>query len=211
MERTVSFSASFSGARYAPASAGGERVEVTVAPAGVVDAAAEPLPFEQLVALHYDLAWRTLRRLGVEESGVDDAVQKVFLTLHEKRTRIENGRERAFLIGVCSGIAANTRRAQRRARARSGELSEDLPSPGRAQDVALDQQRARGLLDAALEALEPDLRLVFVLHELERMTGPEIAECVGAPLGTVASRLRRARALITERLAEIRQRFGGEP
>jgi RNA polymerase sigma-70 factor (ECF subfamily) len=169
------------------------------------------MTFEQLVASHFDLAWRTLRRLGVEESGVDDAVQKVFLTVHEKRERVQPGRERAFVVGVCSGIAANTRRAQRRARSRSDELPEDLPAETGSQELALDQRRARGLLDDALAALEPELRLVFVLHELERMTGPEIAECAGVPLGTVASRLRRARAVVMEQLADIRRRFGGEP
>ena len=191
---SVSFDAAFGRARY------GE--QVSEAPA---------MTFEEVVAVHYELAWRTLRRLGVDESGVDDAVQKVFLTVHEKRERIQPGRERAFVVGVCSGIAANTRRAQRRARTRSEELPEDLPAPTGSQELALDQRRARGLLDDALAELEPDLRLVFVLHELERMTGPEIAECAGVPLGTVASRLRRARALVMERLAEIRRRFGGEP
>ncbi len=199
MERSVSFSAAFADARYTPECAAGG---ATVVPT---------MTFEQVVADHYDLAWRTLRRLGVEESGVDDAVQKVFLTVHEKRERIQPGRERAFVVGVCSGIAANTRRAQRRARSRSEELPDDLPAAAGSEELALDHRRARGLLDDALAALEPELRLVFVLHEFERMTGPEIAECAGVPVGTVASRLRRARALVMEQLAEIRLRFGGEP
>ncbi len=216
MERSVSFSLAFADARYTRdrVAAGSEGSMEVSAALAVPESGAAPalaMTFEQLVASHFDLAWRTLRRLGVEESGVDDAVQKVFLTVHEKRERVQPGRERAFVVGVCSGIAANTRRAQRRARSRSDELPEDLPAETGSQELALDQRRARGLLDDALAALEPELRLVFVLHELERMTGPEIAECAGVPLGTVASRLRRARAVVMEQLADIRRRFGGEP
>jgi hypothetical protein len=69
------------------------------------------------------------------------------------------------------------------------ELEAPLPSP----EELLDQKRARSALQSVLSAMTPDLRLVFVLFEIEELTLPEIAAATGAPLGTVTSRLRRAR------------------
>jgi RNA polymerase sigma-70 factor (ECF subfamily) len=57
----------------------------------------------------------------------------------------------------------------------------------------MEQRRARHLLDEILDGLELDVRTVFVLFELEELTAPEISELLGIPIGTVASRLRRAR------------------
>jgi len=64
-----------------------------------------------------------------------------------------------------------------------------LPSP----DELTDQKRAREALDLLLERLEMDTRTVFVLFELDGFTVPEIADVLAIPLGTAASRLRRAR------------------
>lgn len=61
----------------------------------------------------------------------------------------------------------------------------------------LEQRRARQTLDAILAAVTLDLRAAFVLFEIEGLSQPEIAEALGVPLGTVASRLRRAREEFT--------------
>ena len=57
----------------------------------------------------------------------------------------------------------------------------------------LDQKRLRQMLDRVLDALSDDLRVSFVLYELEGLSSPEIATLLRIPLGTVASRLRRGR------------------
>ena len=57
----------------------------------------------------------------------------------------------------------------------------------------LDQKRLRQMLDRVLDELSDDLRVSFVLYELEGMSSPEIAALLGIPVGTVASRLRRGR------------------
>jgi RNA polymerase sigma-70 factor (ECF subfamily) len=69
-----------------------------------------------------------------------------------------------------------------------------LPGP----DELSDQKRARELLNRVLEDMTLELRTVFILFELEGLRSPEIAEMVGVPLGTVASRLRRAREAFRE-------------
>jgi RNA polymerase sigma-70 factor (ECF subfamily) len=76
------------------------------------------------------------------------------------------------------------------------------PAPGA--DVALDDERARRLLDDVLDRLPMDLRAVFVLAELEELTMATIAELLELPPGTVASRLRRARERFAEEAARVR-------
>ena len=88
------------------------------------------------------------------------------------------------------------------------EQPASAPSP----EELVDRRRARELLDALLEEMPLELRVVFVLYEIEQLTSAEIAEVVGVPLGTVASRLRRAREDFTARVArvEARRKFGGK-
>ena len=75
----------------------------------------------RLVAQHADFVWRTLRRLGVPESMVDDGVQHVFLTLQAKLGDVLEGKERAFLFGVAVNVASHARRSVSRRR----EVDED--------------------------------------------------------------------------------------
>lgn len=150
----------------------------------------------RMIANDYRVIWRLLRRLGLPPHGVDDATQQVFLIAAERIADIEEQRERAFAYGTALRVAQSYRR--RHTRELSGldevELSDRLPNP----EELTDQRRAREHLDRVLDALPIELRAVFVLFELEGLTSPEIAEIAGVPLGTVASRLRRARARFRE-------------
>ena len=142
---------------------------------------------------HYDFIWRTLRRLGLDAGRADDAAQQVFVTASRKLEGIREGGERGYLFGIALRVASDARRASARRRERPLEHAGDPADPGPLAEEALDKHRARALLDAALAKLPLDLRVVFVLHELEELAMSEIAELVGIPSGTVASRLRRAR------------------
>ena len=62
------------------------------------------------------------------------------------------------------------------------------------------------LAERLLDSLPAEQREVFVLHELEQMTGSEIATLMGTSLGTVRSRLRRARDSFQKQVAELRQK-----
>jgi RNA polymerase sigma-70 factor (ECF subfamily) len=73
----------------------------------------------------------------------------------------------------------------------------------------MDRERARDLLDRVLDEMDLDLRVVFVLYELEEMTMADIASSLELAPGTVASRLRRARADFGERVARYRARTEG--
>ena len=76
---------------------------------------------------------------------------------------------------------------------------------------AIDEQAAIQLCDLALSKVDDDTREVFVLFELEGLSSPEIAALLEIPLGTVASRLRRARAqfrTVVARLERVMRREG---
>lgn len=167
-----------------------------------------------LLHQHFRMVWRALRRLGVPQHAVDDAAQEVFLIASRKLETIEEGHERRFLYGVALRVAANARRA-RAARPETplGELVEETAGTTPSPEALLDRKRARELLDEALERLPDELRSAFVLFELEGCSGPEVAELCDIPLGTAASRLRRAREAFQAAVSDIGRRLkrGGEP
>ncbi len=155
-----------------------------------------------LVDQHFDVIWRALRRLGVEPGAVDDGAQQVFLVASRKLATIDPATERAYLLGIAVRVAADARRTQRRRREvpdsedPPGERASPVPNP----EDLVDQKRARELLDDVLAELPEELREVFVLFEIEGLVAPKIAEILGIPGGTVASRIRRARELFQARV-----------
>jgi len=140
---------------------------------------------------HYDQIWRLLRRIGVPPSVADDATQQVFLILAERLGDVRDGCERSFLFGTALRIASTLRRNWKRELLTEHADLEVSELPGT--DELADQRRARNALDTILKAMDADLRTVFVLYELEQFTSVEIAELLSIPIGTAASRLRRAR------------------
>ncbi|OJY15843.1 MAG: hypothetical protein BGO98_24570 [Myxococcales bacterium 68-20] len=140
--------------------------------------------------------WRCLRRFGVPSNDVEDCFQSVLLQLHARwdtlgRLPVEELRKYACAVAI--GVARAAARSRERAERGSYDLPDDLVARGTPESVA-EQNEERAQLDAVLATLTDERREVFVLYELEGLTGAEIAELLGVPAGTVASRLRRARA-----------------
>ncbi len=150
----------------------------------------DPARLHALFAAHYTFIWRLLRRLGLGTEAVDDATQQAFLIAAERLSDIRPGSERSFLYGTALRLYRDLRRAELRTVRDSGH---DLESTTAPVDEQIDKERAVRLLDSALQAMDQDLREVFVLFELERLSTPQIAELIGTPVGTAASRLRRSR------------------
>ena len=147
-----------------------------------------------MVGSHFDFIWRSLRRLGVPNTDVDDCVQQVFWVAARKLDLITDGSERAFLFSTALRVASDARRSRLRRREVHQEDEAFAPcDTGPRPDEVADQKRARALLDEVLGAMPIELRTVFVLFELEEMPTQEIAALLELPTGTVASRLRRAR------------------
>jgi RNA polymerase sigma-70 factor (ECF subfamily) len=167
-----------------------------------------------LLQAHFRLVWRTLRRLGLLPDAADDAAQEVFLIAAARLTEIEPDKERAFLIGTAYRVAANARRKEERRPERGEPLDPERaahsnPDP----EELVERKRWRELLDVVLDRMPLDLRTVFVLFELEGLSSPEIAAALSVPLGTVASRLRRAREAFERSAEELRvsRKSGDDP
>lgn len=162
----------------------------------------------RLVHEHFAAVWRFLRRFGFPVHVADDAAQDLFLIAFRKVDTIAPGRERAFLFGVAYRVAIE----QKRKTAREVPLDvlldmDDEPADGSATpEERLDEERARVVLHQLLAELDPRLRAVFVMHELEGMSSQEIATALEIPAGTVASRLRTARDDFRARLERHRAR-----
>jgi RNA polymerase sigma-70 factor (ECF subfamily) len=162
-----------------------------------------------LVHDHFDFIWRSLRRLGVPLQQTDDAAQKVFWIATQKLQGLDVERERSFLFAIALRVAADERRWLRRRREVAPSSFEELRDSAPPPDELLEQRRARDLLDRILEEMPFDLRVVFVLFELEDMTMFEVAALLEIPNGTVASRLRRAREVFDQQVARFRARRTG--
>jgi len=160
--------------------------------------AADPARFARLFVEHYTWVWRMLRRLGVHPGAVDDAAQQVFLTASQRLPHVAPEKERAFLMGVAVRTASNARRAQSRRREEPPSDEEPAGEPGLSPEELLEWKQRREKLDEWLSALSIELRGPFVLFELEGLTLVEISELCELPLGTIKTRLRRARAIFLE-------------
>lgn len=160
-----------------------------------------------LVHRHLDFVWRLLTRLGLSSADAEDAAQHVLLVAADKLDCIEQGKARTFLYGVALRVAANVRRGERRRRrandASAAQLGGNEGGAGDASwpDELTELGRARALCKELLARLPDELARVLVLAEVEQCTVPEIAELERLPVGTAASRLRRARAAFRELLA----------
>jgi RNA polymerase sigma-70 factor (ECF subfamily) len=171
------------------------------------------ITFDAVYEAHFDFVWRSVRRLGVDEFGVDDVVQEVFFTAHKRLDEFE-GRSsvRTWLFAIVVQFVRHYRRARHRKDmpvARSGPVHDpdmvaDARQPGPLE--AAERSDAVRLLDALLQQLDDDKREVFVLAELAQMTAVEIAEVLGASVNTVYSRLRAARQEFERALARHRAR-----
>jgi len=165
-------------------------------------ARSSPATFAELFEAHHDFVWRSLSRLGVPPSSVDDAAQDVFVVVHKRFDSLDpDAPLRPWLYGIARRIG---RRYRTRA-ARRALLRPVPPEPPASPERRAAVREAEDWVLTVLESFDPTQREVFVLAELEGMRAPEIAVAVGAKLNTVYSRLRLARERFERALAR-RQR-----
>jgi len=173
-----------------------------------------PTRLRRIVDTHYDLVWRTVRHFGVDESSAEDAAQQVMCVLARRLDDVAPGAEAAFLFSTALRVASEARRAARRRPLSDvpdvDTIAAGVPSP----EELVDERNAREVLRKVLDAIPFDLRVVFVLFEIEELTVAQVATVVGVPVGTAASRLRRARetfrAIVRRRLAAQRHCARGD-
>ncbi|WP_169927345.1 RNA polymerase sigma factor [Labilithrix luteola] len=158
--------------------------------------------FARLVREHHKLVWRSARWLGTPPADVDDVVQDVFLQAARKLEEIRD--ERAYLFRTCVYVVGQLRRsARRRRRLQEDECIRAVRAEWETPEECAEAAQARAQLQAILDDMPDDLRTAFVLFELEQFTTSQIATITGAPMGTVASRLRRAREIFLSRASVL--------
>jgi len=151
---------------------------------------------------HADFVWRALHRMGVRSEDLADLLQEVFVVVHRRRADYDPERPiRGWLWGVALGLARNYRRKKAH---RSIERLESRPHTTILDDPerALHRRRQRERGQRILAELDPEKRAVFVMFEVEGLTGREIARLLDLPLGTVHSRLHAARRALADALQE---------
>jgi RNA polymerase sigma factor (sigma-70 family) len=155
----------------------------------------DPSAFELLVWRHGALVWGVCRRmLAPDWHAAEDACQATFVALCTRAGRIRDHRALAgFLHRVAVRVCLDLIAARRPAATLSGmetELADRAPDPAE----AASGREVGGLIDAALARLPDRFRLPFVLCELQGLSNAQAATVLGCPVGTVESRLSRARA-----------------
>lgn len=165
---------------------------------------AERRLFEELYQHHFDFVFRCAVRAGVPDASVDDAVQDVFLVVLRRLSQYSRGTNpRTWLYAIVSRVASNHRRRDRRKGGLDPLSPDQLASaPGPFEGAAhADDLR---LLHRFLASLDGDKRDVFIMMDLEQMTGREVAEALDLNLNTVFSRLRIARQKLSNYLTQHR-------
>jgi len=160
---------------------------------------------EEAYVAHHAAIRGFARRLVGDATAAEDIVHEAFVALPRAIRRFRGEASlRAFLIGVAANHSRrHVRSAMRRRRAteRLAEREEIAVRTVDATDQLITRQLASRLW-AALDELPIDQRIAFVLCEAEQRTSVEVAEMVGAPEGTVRTRLfhakRKLRALLEE-------------
>jgi RNA polymerase sigma-70 factor (ECF subfamily) len=160
---------------------------------------------EEAYVAHHAAIRGFARRLVGDAAAAEDIVHEAFVALPRAIRRFRGeGSLRAFLIGVAANHSRrHVRSAMRRRRAteRLAAREEMRPRAVDATSELINRQLA-GKLWAALDELPIDQRVVFVLCEAEQRTSVEVAAIVGAPEGTVRTRLFHAKRKLREILGD---------
>lgn len=160
--------------------------------------------FEQRVVPLVDDAYTLARHLVRDEHDAQDIVQEAYLRAWRHFAGFRGGDERSWLLTIVRNCCYTWRRAAREAD--SVEYDDEhhglVEGRGSAADARAIVGSERAHLDVALNALPTEFREVLVLREIDDFSYREIARIVGVPVGTVMSRLARAR----ERLRRVLKR-----
>jgi RNA polymerase sigma-70 factor (ECF subfamily) len=152
--------------------------------------------FEQTVLPHLDAAYNLARWLTRNDHDADDVLQEAMLRAYRHFAGLR-GEARPWLLAVVRNACWSWLQANRPAEVEplDDAIADDsLPGP----DAVLARTLDRRMLNEAIAALPVQFREVLVLRELEDLAYRDIARIAGIPIGTVMSRLARARRLLAE-------------
>jgi len=164
-----------------------------------------PTTFEQLMLPHLDAAYNLARWLLRDPHDAEDAVQEACLRAHRAFDRFRGNDGRAWMLTIVRHVCYSQLRQHRRAPA-TETFQEEAHGPtdhlAEANALAWHEIKSE-LLRQALDLLPTEFREVIVLHELEGLAYREISKVTEVPIGTVMSRLARARRKLQAELRAL--------
>jgi RNA polymerase sigma-70 factor (ECF subfamily) len=173
----------------------------------------EGLVWEDVYRAHFKPVWKLLARLGTPKNELEDLAHEVFLTAFRREDAYDPARPlRPWLFGIASRLASDHRQ---RAFVQREDVTDEVPEraatiSGPVAEKAVERRQAQSLLTEVLASLDGEKRAVFVMHELEGMTVPDIAKVVDVPVATAYSRLRLARDQFEAAVQRVRARVSHE-
>jgi RNA polymerase sigma-70 factor, ECF subfamily len=165
--------------------------------------------FEAQVMPHLDAAYRFARWLSRSSSDADDLVQEAFLRAFRAYDSLRAADAKPWLLAIVRNCHASALQQRRTTLALPQEPAtpEGSQAPGDPESETIEHEEQR-VFEQLIGALAPEHREVLLLRELEELSYREIAHVTQLPIGTVMSRLARARAALRVRWLERTQ---GEP
>lgn len=169
--------------------------------------------FNQLILRYQDAIFGlTLRMLGSSQPA-EDATQEAFIRAWQRIDTFRGGSFKSWLFTIAANQARDELR--RRGRRQSSSLDEARDDPDRADidppsdepspEAEVERNEMRAALEQALMTLPDDWRELVVLCDIHGMDYQEVAQATGLPLGTVKSRLSRARGRLREVIRDSRE------
>ncbi|MGE5235848.1 MAG: RNA polymerase sigma factor [Acidobacteriota bacterium] len=178
--------------------------------------AGDEAAFEILVSRHERTVWLVARRLLGHDDEALDAAQDTFLRVFRALPRFRGEATfRTWVIGIAINVCRNRLASAERRRSRLNEelirtdpatgrpAERPLPDPSPGPEAATHAGELRAALDKALASLTTEHREVVVLREVEGLDYEELGRVLGCRVGTVKSRLARARAALRAALEGV--------
>lgn len=178
---------------------------------------AELAYFEALVARYGRHVYNIAYRLSGSDADAKDLAQDAFVRVFRSLRRIDQTASlEGWLHRIVTNLYIDLLRTRPRRRVESldaplvtpqgGEVTREVPDPGAGPEEAVLRATLDGEVQRGLLRLSEDLRVVVVLCDIEGYSYEEIAAMLRVPLGTVKSRLHRARRVLAARLRPLRER-----
>ncbi|HSY53050.1 MAG TPA: sigma-70 family RNA polymerase sigma factor [Opitutaceae bacterium] len=161
--------------------------------------------FEEVMLPHMPNAYNLARWLLRNEQDAEDSVQEAFLRAYKAFGQFRGGDGRAWLLTIVRNVCYSRLRKNKKVNLHD-EFDESVHGMTAAEPETagpMQGQVSPEILREAMSALPEKMSEMIVLHDLEGMPYREIAEVVGIPIGTVMSRLARARERLHRELLSL--------
>ncbi len=165
--------------------------------------------FNTLVLAYQHQVYNLAYRIMGEEAAASDATQEAFISAYKNLKSFRGGSFKSWLLRIVTNACYDDLRRRKRRPATSldeltdgedGEAEFDVPTPEDGPETIAQRHELAGLIQQGITALPDDQRIVLVLSDVQGMSYEEIASITNSNLGTVKSRLSRARAKLREYL-----------